>query len=58
MARLLSQYIPPGQHSPLGYIMPQERPVPAVVSWQEGNVRNINLIICLIQAVLIQLLYQ
>ena len=57
MARLLSQYIPPVQHSLLGYSMPQERPVPAVVSWQEGNVRIFNLI-CLIQAVLIQLLYQ
>ena len=52
MARLLSQYIPPVQHSLLGYTMPQEMPVPAVVSWQEGNVR------ILIQAVLIQLLYQ
>ncbi|CAH3169358.1 unnamed protein product [Porites lobata] len=37
MARLLSQYIPPVQHSLLGYTMPQEMPVPAVVSWQEGN---------------------
>ncbi|CAH3117179.1 unnamed protein product [Porites lobata] len=44
MAPSRSQYIPLDQHNfPLGYIMTQERPVPAAVSWQEGNMTELQL---------------